>query len=233
MRNGCEAQNPISFFGFSRLHVFPKGKREHRGGADEQNGGIDDLAGLVGCAAHAEQDGDAPEDHDKAEGEDAPAQTGGGRHGTLKDSAKGQEKQSKVDEGEQPDHADAGGGGVRKARLETGGGQGYGVQEEVNDSMDGEGLFHRDLLFRVDRYVYAVLYHIYSCLSRDQCKYMQRESFRIEPPRERGRLIASPTTNAILRRGGLSPPETKKQHPPKAGAVIFSNIRLKNQRLEF
>jgi hypothetical protein len=52
-------------------------------------------------------------------------------------------------------------------------------------------------------------------------------AFRIEPPRERGRLIASPTTNAILRRGGLSPPETKKQHPPKAGAVIFSNIRLK------
>ena len=162
MRNGCEAQNPISFFGFSRLHVFPQGKREHRGGADEQNGGIDDLTGLIGCAAHAEQDGDAPEDHDKAEGEDAPSQTGGGRHGTLKDSAKGQEKQSKVDEGEQPDHADAVGGGVRKARLETGDGQGYGVQEEVNDGMDGEGLFHGDLLFRVDRYVYAVLYHIYS-----------------------------------------------------------------------
>jgi hypothetical protein len=73
--------------------------------------------------------------------------------------------------------------------------------------MDGEGLFHGDLLFRVDRHVYAVLYHIYSCLSRNPCKYMQRESFRIEPPRKRGRLIASPTTNAILRRGGVSPPD--------------------------
>ena len=55
MRHGCEAQNPISFFYSSRLRVFPQGKREHRRGADEQDGGIDDLAGLIGCAAHAEQ----------------------------------------------------------------------------------------------------------------------------------------------------------------------------------
>ena len=116
-----------SFLGLSGLYVFPKGKREHRGGADEQDGGIDDLAGLIGCAAHAEQERDAPEDHDKAEGEDAPSQTGGRCHGALKGRAQGSEEQYLVDEGEQPDHADAVGRGAGKACLETGGGQGYGV----------------------------------------------------------------------------------------------------------
>ena len=127
MLNGCEAQNPISFFDPSCLHVFPQAEDEHSDGADKQNGGIDDLAGLIGCAADAEQDGDAPEDHDEAEGEDAHSQTGDRCHGVLKDSAKGQKKQRKVDEGEQPDHADAVGGGECKTCLKAGGGQRYGV----------------------------------------------------------------------------------------------------------